>query len=371
MKKINLKIQLIVFLLFIALFFALLLVLPDRSFSEQENRYLQKRPAFSLSALFKGSFTSDFESYITDQFPFRDRWLDIKSRSERLLLKTENNNVFFCKDGALIERFEEPDMELVDDNIASVNALIDNTSAQVYLALIPNAAEIWSYKLPKYAVSCNQKELIDYIYSRVSAKTVDIYTPLAEHKDDYIFYNTDHHWTSLGAYYGYSAIKEAMGLTPPAIEAYTPVTQSEDFYGTVYSSSGVRWVEPDSIETYVSDEGIKVTNYSSGKAEEGKVYDLSFLDKKDKYAMFFGGNTPRMVIETSSEGGKLLILRDSYADAGLPFLFDSFGEIHVLDLRYFKTSVKNYIEQNEIETVIVSYGLKNFVTDNSVFMMGF
>jgi hypothetical protein len=149
------------------------------------------------------------------------------------------------------------------------------------------------------------------------------------------------------------------------------VRQSEDFYGTVYSSSGGRWVEPDSIETYVSDEGIKVTNYSSGKAEEGKVYDLSFLDKKDKYAMFFGGNTPRMVIETSSEGGKLLILRDSYADAGLPFLFDSFGEIHVLDLRYFKTSVKNYIEQNEIETVIVSYGLKNFVTDNSVFMMGF
>ena len=370
MKKINLKIQFTVFLLFIALFSVLLFALPDRDFSEQENRYLQKKPAFRFSSLFNGSFTTDFESYITDQFPFRDKWIDLKSRTERLLQKTENNGVYFCEDGALITKFEEPDMKLVDDNINAVNSLKENTDCMVYIALIPNAAEIWSYKLPVNAVNANQKELIDYIYNKSSVKTVDIYTPLNEHKSEYIFYNTDHHWTSLGAYYGYSAIKEAMGITHDSIEDFNPVTRSEEFYGTVYSSSGVRWVKPDTIETYVSDEGVKVYNYSKGEAQEGKVYDLSFLDKKDKYAMFFGGNTPRLVIDTGSDGGKLLILRDSYADSGVPFLFGSFSEIHVLDLRYFKTSIKDYIEQNEIKTVLVSYGLYNFVTDNSVFLLG-
>ncbi len=360
-----------VFLLFIALFSVLLLVLPKKDFSEQENRYLQQKPVFSLSSLFTGSFTADFESYITDRFPFRDRWIDLKSRTERLLQKTENNGVYFCEDGALITKFEEPDMKLVDDNINALNALKENTGCQIYLALIPNAAEIWAYKLPANAVNADQKELIEYIYNKTSVKTVDIYTALAEHKNEYIFYNTDHHWTSLGAYYGYSAIKEAMGIRPASLEAFKPLIRSEDFYGTVYSSSGVRWVKPDRIETYVSDEGVKVYNYSKGEAAEGRVYDLGFLDKKDKYAMFFGGNTPRLLIDTGSEGGRLLLLRDSYADSGVPFLFDSFSEIHMLDLRYYKASIKDYIEQNDIGAVLVSYGLYNFVTDTSVFLMGY
>ncbi len=367
--------QLIIFLAFITAFLILLMVSPDKEFSEQENRYLQQRPVFTLARLFDGSFTEEFESYITDNFPLRDRWIGLKSRIEVLLGKTENNGVFICGDGTLIARFDKPDMKLVDENISAVQMLSQNTDAKVYFALIPTAAAVWDYKLPENAPGCDQKALIAYIYSKLDKdklSCVDIYSALYEHKDEYIYYRTDHHWTSLGAYYGYCAFAETLGYEAQALSDFDPVTMTDDFYGTVYSSSGVRWVKPDSIDIYVAPyDGVTVMNYPKSSAEKGEVYDYSYLDKKDKYAMFFGGNTPRLVISTGKEGGKLLLLRDSYADSEVPFLFDSFSEIHMLDLRYYRSSVSDYIKENGIGTVLVSYGLSNFTTDTSVFMMGY
>ncbi len=373
MKKLFAGIQVFVFLFYIASFFLLFAALPDRDFSEQENRCLQKIPSFSFRALFKGEFTRDFENYISDQFPFRDKWIGLKSRLELALGKTENNGVFICGDDTLIARFEEPDMTLVDDNIDAVRRLSENTEAAVYLALVPTAAAIWSHKLPDYAASCDEKALIGYIYSKLGSSgvtTVDMYSELEKHRDEYIYYRTDHHWTTLGAYYGYAALAEALGLGAEPLSAFEPVTVTEDFYGTAYSSSGVRWVKPDSIAVYVPAEGVSVTNYPKGEAVGGSVYDYSFLDGKNKYALFFGGNSPRLVAKTGRGGGKLLLLRDSYADAMVPFLFDGFAELHMLDLRYYKSSVSEYIGKNGIDAVVVCYGLKNFAGDASVFLAG-
>ena len=121
------------------------LLLPDRRFSENENRYLEPAPKLSWKTLFSGSFTSDFEKYITDEFPFRDRWLDLKSRAERLSGKQENNGVFFCKNDTLITRFKEPAASAVAGSIRAVNALAEVSEAPVCLALIPSAAEVWAF----------------------------------------------------------------------------------------------------------------------------------------------------------------------------------------------------------------------------------
>lgn len=366
MKRTGSIIQTLVFTVFITAFAAALIISPDRDYSPQENRRLAALPSFSLSELFSGRFTRDFESWITDQFPLRDSWVSLKSRAERFSGKSENNNVFFASDGALISRFSAPDMSVVDANIAAVNSLTD--CARVWLSVIPTAAEIWSYRLPANADSADQRQLIDHILQNSGANAVDTYSALYEHRDEYIYYRTDHHWTTLGAFYGYTALCSAMGLEP--VTEYTPRTVSDSFYGTVYSSSGVRWVQPDSIEVYVPAEGVTVTNYSDGQAHEGTVYDESKLAGKDKYAMFFGGNTPRMVIDTGSGGGQLLLLRDSYSDCELPFLFAHFSRIHVLDLRYYHMSVRDYILENGIDTVLVNYSVTGFCTDPSVALMG-
>lgn len=373
MNKKALWAEALIFLAFIGAFFILNLVLPDRQFSEQENRYLQMRPEFSFKSLFSGDYTSKFETYTTDQFTFRDEWITLKAASELALGKQENNDVHLCENGTLIEGFKRPENSVLDSNMSALNSLVGNTDAKVYFALIPDKSDLYSSLLPKNAPNDSEKEVIDYCYGQSNATNVDMYSALSAHKDEYIFYRTDHHWTSLGAYYGLSALAESMGLPCPALDSYTDRhVVSEEFYGTTWSSSGFSWVDPDTMEIFVNaPEGLKVTSYPQGSPVEGKLYDFSFLEKKDKYSMFMGGNCPMHVIETGNEDKpSLLILRDSYTDSLIPFLLDDFSEIHVLDLRYYRASLKAYIEQNNFDNVLVCYSVSNFCSDSNIFLLG-
>lgn len=373
MNKKALWAEALIFLAFIGAFFILNLVLPDRQFSEQENRYLQMRPEFSFKSLFSGDYTSKFETYTTDQFTFRDEWITLKAASELALGKQENNDVHLCENGTLIEGFKRPENSVLDSNMSALNSLVGNTDAKVYFALIPDKSDLYASLLPKNAPNDSEKEVIDYCYGQSNATNVDMYSALSAHKDEYIFYRTDHHWTSLGAYYGLSALAESMGLPCPALDSYTDRhVVSEEFYGTTWSSSGFSWVDPDTMETFVNaPEGLKVTSYPQGSPVEGKLYDFSFLEKEDKYSMFMGGNCPMHVIETGNEDKpSLLILRDSYTDSLIPFLLDDFSEIHVLDLRYYRASLKAYIEQNDFDNVLVCYSVSNFCSDSNIFLLG-
>lgn len=373
MNKKALWAEALIFLAFIGAFFILNLVLPDRQFSEQENRYLQMRPEFSFKSLFSGDYTSKFETYTTDQFTFRDEWITLKAASELALGKQENNDVHLCENGTLIEGFKRPENSVLDSNMSALNTLVGNTDAKVYFALIPDKSDLYSSLLPKNVPNDSEKEVIDYCYGQSNATNVDIYSALSAHTDEYIFYRTDHHWTSLGAYYGLSALAESMGLPCPALDSYTDRhVVSEEFYGTTWSSSGFSWVDPDTMEIFVNaPEGLKVTSYPQGSPVEGKLYDFSFLEKKDKYSMFMGGNCPMHVIETGNEDKpSLLILRDSYTDSLIPFLLDDFSEIHVLDLRYYHASLKAYIEQNDFDNVLVCYSVSNFCSDSNISLLG-
>lgn len=372
MSKKALWAEALIFLAFIGVFFILNLVLPDRQFSEQENRYLQMKPEFSFKSLFSGDYTSKFETYTTDQFTLRDEWITLKAASELALGKQENNDVHLCENGTLIEGYERPESSALDANMSALNALVENTDAQVYFALIPDKSDLYASLLPKNAPNDSEKEVIDYCYAQSNATNVDMYSALGAHTDEYIFYRTDHHWTSLGAYYGFSALAESMGFDYPAIDSYADRhVISEEFYGTTWSSSGFSWVGPDTMEIFVNEpEGLKVTSYPEGSPVEGKLYDFSFLEKKDKYSTFMGGNCPLHEIVTGTEGKpSLLIIRDSYTDSLLPLLLDDFSEIHVLDLRYYRASLKSYIEQNDFDSVLVCYSVSNFSTDSNIFLL--
>lgn len=372
MSKKALWAEALIFLAFIGVFFILNLVLPDRQFSEQENRYLQMKPEFSFKSLFSGDYTSKFETYTTDQFTFRDEWITLKAASELALGKQENNDVHLCENGTLIEGYERPENSALDANMSALNTLVENTDAEVYFALIPDKSDLYASLLPKNAPNDSEKEAIDYCYAQSNATNVDMYSALRAHTDEYIFYRTDHHWTSLGAYYGFSALAESMGFDYPALDSYADRhVISEEFYGTTWSSSGFSWVGPDTMEVFVNEpEGLKVTSYPEGSPVEGKLYDFSFLEKKDKYSTFMGGNCPLHEIVTGTEGKpSLLIIRDSYTDSLLPLLLDDFSEIHVLDLRYYRASLKSYIEQNDFDSVLVCYSVSNFSTDSNIFLL--
>lgn len=370
MSKKALWAQVLTFLIFVGAFFAINLLTPERGFSEQENRTLQTRPKFTLSALFSGSFSSQYEDYVTDQFALRDDWISLKARLELLSGKGKNNGIYLCENETLIEGFSAPDESSLGEKLDSLNELCQNTDADVYFALIPSAAEIWRGKLPSGAENDSQRELIDAAYAAADAETVDIYSSLAAHSAENIFYRTDHHWTTLGAYYGYCALADAMGFSPVSLSEYTPTVVTDEFFGTTWSSSGFSWVSPDSITTYVEQGNVKITNYPYGSPEQGQLYDSEYLSKKDKYSYFYGGNTPLLETDTGSEGESLLIIRDSYMDSLSPYLFPHFSHISILDLRYYKTSLADFIAQNSFDSILVCYSVPNFSTDMNLFLLG-
>lgn len=356
----------VLFCAFLAGFGLLHILLPDRTFSPVENRTLSKMPDFSWSALVDGSYTSKLEKYLEDQFPLRDGWMGLKNRYEYLLGKREFHGVYLCGD-RLIHKIE--DASRAEQNIAYLQKLTELTDIPVYLGLIPTAAEVYRDQLPAGAENFDQAAYLKKVRESVpDAVWVDMEKWMDGASGVSLFYRTDHHWTSAGAWHGYAALMEAMG--EPSEPLGTPETVADDFYGTLYSSSGVHWLAPDTIERYVSGEGVTVENFEKG--ETHGLYVDSFLEEKDKYASFLGGNTPLYIIrnpEAASEE-KLLVVRDSYSDAMAPFLSQYFAEIHLVDLRYYRTSVAEYARENGMDRIFVCYSVENFVKDLDAVFMG-
>ena len=357
------------FCLFLGGLLAWHVLLPDRARSETENRALAQRPAFSWAALASGGFTADVEDYFADQFPLRDGWTGLKARAERVLGKREFNGVYLCGD-TLIAKVNPPLEGLEEKNLRHAARLAERTEIPVYLGLIPSAAEVWREKLPAGAESWDQAALIARAAALEGVESVDFLGALRAHAGEDIFYRTDHHWTTLGAYYGYAALMEALGrgeetLEPEAArEGDLPV--SNGFRGTLYSQSGVHWLEPDSIEFWVGESGLRVTSWRDGTPRETGLYDDDYLEKKDKYSAFLGGNQPLCVIRNEAGTGRLLLVRDSYADSLAPFLARHFQEVHLLDLRYYRGSAAAYAEENRIGAIVISQSVPNFITDRNL-----
>lgn len=366
MSKTAQRVTAFVFCVFLAGFGILHIILPDRTFSPVENRTLAQRPAFSWAALLDGSYTAGLEKYIEDQFPFRDGWMGLKTRYEYLLGKREFHDVYLCGN-TLIHKIEDTGRS--EQNIAHLQTLTEMTDIPVYVGLIPTAAEVWKERLPAGSENFDQAAYLERVRAEVpGAVWVDIFQALNTHKDEPIFYRTDHHWTSLGAYYGYSALMGAMGEPPAPLGEGETV--SDGFYGTLYSTSGVHWLEPDTIERYVFHDNTTVEDVHGG--ETHGLYVDSFLEEKDQYASFLGGNAPLYIVRSpdAATDQKLLVVRDSYSDSLAPYLSQYYSEIHLLDLRYYRTSVAQYAEENGVDQIFVCYSVENFVKDLDAVFMG-
>lgn len=359
-------------------------IVPDRESSEQENTNLSQFKAPTLETLRSGEFMEKFEKYYNDQFPLRDQWVHLKARSEWALGKQENNKVYFGTDGrTLFAHFTRISREDLERRVSFVNKLGENLDVPVYFSLVPDKSGTLPYLLPDNAPNVDDNSTIQQAKELCGEKVsfIDMTDWLGNPSDDEelmgisSFYRTDHHWTSMGAYWGYVVLMEGMGRDIHVLAWDQKALVSDSFYGTTYSASGAGWVEPDSIYTIVPEGGTKgrvtVTRYPEGKPIEGGLYYPEKLEVKDKYAYFLGGNQPLCVIRNpDAAGGKLLVVRDSYSDSLAPFLAEEFQEVHLFDLRYNNMSLKKYVEENGIDQVLVLYSSNNFNTDQNLFKLG-
>lgn len=377
------------------------LITPDKEFSEMENSTLQQKPEFSFERLKNGSFTGDIEQYMSDQIFLRDQLVALKSCVDLGLGKTYLNGVYLAEDGFYIQDYQENRAQ-VGTNIGCLNDFADGLDKDITvdLLLVPNASCVLSDKLPK-GNKCGDQDETAWLISEMLSDRIRLTYPAKELRaeGEKSYYRTDHHWTAHGAAIGSKELRRTMKL--PAIDGWgfgegedrselleTTVRELPDFYGTLYSKAPTPWAKSDTIElvTYNSNDEISV-RYVSQSGDHRIPEECSDTDgvptkkglfvkapetTKDKYAAIMGGNFALCEIESSGIGmqseERVLILKDSYANAMLPDLCAHFKHISMIDLRYYhmeEETVSEYVQSHGIDRVIFIYNIDFINSDNN------
>lgn len=331
---------------------------PIESFSDLENRELSVFPKFNLSSLVKNEYTPKIEDFTEDHFIKRNYWISLKSVSESVLGKLENNSVIYGKNGKMFTKYLKTDVKNQNKNIAAINTFIArHKDKKITFILAPTAGSLSS--LDKYDGSpiLNSTEIIENAKKQIDSKYFfDVTDTLAKHSEkEYLYYRTDHHWTTLGAYYAYDAYMTHIGKTATK-QNDLKFVEVENFLGTHYSKAKSYNVKPDTLSYLESDSTIDI----SGKTDS--IYDLSKLDTRDKYAMFLRGNSPFSTVNGTGDG-KILVIKDSYANCFVPFLTENFEQIDVLDMRYYSQKVDTLIDENKYDEILFLYNCETFDSD--------
>ena len=363
------KVICIVFLFLIAFFAITDLFSPDREFSEWENRNLKKFPTLKADTLLSGEFSQEYEEYLTDQFAFRDTFVKAKFILDKTLGKTDAGGVYITDD-ALYSIQSEVDENALKKNLSAIDAFQKRTGLDTSLLVVPSSTYVYRDSLPPFAKVIDEREIFEKIKKNLENVTfVDTVDKLEEKREDYIYFRTDHHWTSLGALISYNAFMNS-DLTK---EDFTVTTKSQDFLGTLSSKSGALLIKADIIERYSRGDVLSCTVFDGS---ESKVYTSmyfdDFLNKKDKYSYYLGQNQPLVRITTNSDGGKLLVFKDSYAHNLSQMMVGDWSEIVLVDLRYVKVKIdvllKNVlgVQVSDFDKALFLYSMDTFTTQDNM-----
>ena len=275
---------------FVLIMGSLIFILPQKNFSEKENRYLSKIPSFSVRKVMNGSYAKEMSDFYTDQFPLRNIATSIYALSERCMGKKNVGGVICCKE----QLIAIPKKEVTKKELPIPSIYVDS----------------------KYALFKEQDGKLS------------------------LYYNTDHHRTTHGAYELYTKACEIFEIEPYSESYFKKEHASALFYGTSFFRSRLPKfaVTADVIELwrYDGDEEVILTVHDT-KTDSSGFYDFSKLDTADKYAVFLGGNYAHATLFSSDDKPTLLLFKDSFANAVIPFLALHFN-IEIVDPRYASKS---------------------------------
>lgn len=350
---------------------------PKRDMSELENRKLAQFPAFSVKALLNGTWFGDLSEYVQDQVAFRDGLIDLESAFNNLVFaKTEEGGILLGKDGWMFTKLfdiSDSTQKQLDKNLQAVTSFASRHPGKVTFLLAPSASVIYPEMLPAGVPMVDENAMLDDIFAQVSsaADVIDMRPVFTQQKEQYLYYKTDHHWTTQGAYLAYEQFCQLKGLSPFDTNAY----QAESvpgFYGTHYSATR-RWnVQPDTITYYPLDNPMTIfdigaeTEYTPRTTES--MINTEKFGTRDKYAAFLDGNNGYSVIEGNGEGS-ILVVKDSYANCFVPFLTANYEKIGVVDLRNFSYGLDSTIESEGYDQILILYNFQTFIADNRVVYM--
>lgn len=366
----------------IGLFGLILIVIPimtfvtlpdeDRPYSENENRYLAGFPKISFETYLDKSAMEGFEEWFSDRVYGRESWIKLKNGTERFIGKTEINGVYTVGD-QMMQVWTGYDKDFIDLSISAVNKFTErHSNVPVYFMLAPTSQEIYADLLPKTAPVGSQTELNDYCRENLKCNTIDIFSLLKNNSDSYIYYRTDHHWTSYGAYIAYTEAAKALGLQSEPLSSFDIEHASSSFRGTLYSKTLDDSITPDVIDYYHFNGGRSeptlTVNTGAGEVDYDSLYIREYLEVKDKYSSFMGSNSPMMTVTSGDNpnGPSLLVFKDSYAHSLIPFLANHYSKITVLDLRYINAGYSMLVDVNDYDSVLFMYNAITFSEDTNI-----
>lgn len=375
MKKAFKHLPTIVFIVFIFAMTILFFALPKKQYSSSEKRYLAEFPTLTVDSFFSGDFGKDFEKYLSDHTAFRHFWVGLNSYYNYALGNPLSNGIYNCKDGYLIN--DPPAVDRLDYNVEVMAEFAKNSGLPSAMILAPSTGYVASDVLPNKHITYHDDELFESVSATLSNNAVSFIDLREEFKSAHkngtqVYYKTDHHWTSEGAYLAYCALAKELGFTANSKESYDISTHS-DFYGTTYSSSGFWLNEADNIETWESntnksgDFEVTITD-GDKKITSTSLFFTDNLKDDDKYPVYLDGNHPYTLIKNNANknGEKLLVIKDSFAHSLVPFLADHYEEIVMIDMRYYKQNVSSLISENNFTKLLYIYSIDNLGTDSDV-----
>ena len=392
---------------FILCFSVWCLVAPKQTFSENENRALASCPVYSFTALKDGSYMSGIQTYLSDHFPLRDPFMTLKTKYEMLTGREEINDIYLAKDGYYIEAYKTPKQQkkIITQFQKLQDAITTNAKQNVRVMLVPTAISTYNTKLPGSAPDrgvLRQVDTMNEIYAALpNMQKVDAWSALqaaaAQEATDRtrasdnadgaqpvagaeaagsdtaattgLYYHTDHHWTTHGAYVGYQAYCGAAGLSPIPEADFQKTCVTTDFHGTIFSKLHDNTVPGDAIILYENPANRLTVSYPDTGEVTDTLYNRDYLAQKDKYSMFLNNLHPLVEItnETADSDRQLVLIKDSYANSMVPFLVNHYQKIYVFDTRYYRFGPSSFINEHpEVTDVLLLYNMNTIDTDLGV-----
>lgn len=356
-KTISILISIIVFCIVL-----IFLMIPKKEFSYNENRYLTKFPILNIENIISGKFMTQLDDYIADNFPFRESLLGFKSKLYKRLGIYKQNDVYYGCDNKLYQEYKKPNNS--DIVIKRVNRLSENINSDVYFMLVPTSIYVNNDKISKYNNSFDEGKTIDYYIDNLNVNFIDVREIFNINKDDYLYYGTDHHWTTRGANLAYLEYCKNVGIK---CQQYNFSVVNDKFYGTLYSKVLDNSLEYDYIEK-VNDNTNYYIYFDDDKNHSNSLYNYKYLDEKDKYSFFLDNNHSLISIENldTENEDSILIIKDSYANAFIPLIAPNYKYIYVIDPRYYNLSISDYINEKQIDKVLFIYNVLTIDEDMGI-----
>lgn len=365
-----------IFIMLLCGLFALLLAPADEESINAENREVKQMPSVNLTDVASGTFSSGFDEYVNDNIAFRGKLMSISDKIKsrigytpktvgRIIMTTSDIGTGESNEGRLV-LYNDSIMEMFSKNEVTEAGYADAlneiraalpSDVKMYSMLVPTALE---FSDPAYSsIQDSQKDAIEFVNAQLRGIfPINAYNALAKSDDDYMYFKTDHHWTMDGAYHAYEAFMDISGGDAVKRDDYERKVNGE-FYGSLYLKAKSQLTAQEKDELFYYDTAaecdISIVMRAEDNVTEYGVGSPVFHTDKESYLLFFGGDNPIMEITNNSvdNGKSIVVIKDSYANAFLPWLVTSYNKVVVIDPRSFGGSINEEVERYDADEVLV------------------